>query len=235
MKFASKAVITGFAAAVALSSIPAMAQQQTTRPEVYVSESAGQVVKDPFDLCWRTGYWTPGGAAADKEWGCKCDKDLIAKEICEPPPPPPPPAPPPPVEPAPVKLLPKKIDFSADALFDFDKSVLKPKGAEMLDELATVLSGATYDTISAVGFTDPIGSKKWNQGLSERRAAAVKTYLTGKGIPGDKIKTEGRGMNELKITIAECRKQGSKTRKALIECLQPNRRTEVSVTGTKPQ
>jgi OOP family OmpA-OmpF porin len=235
MKFASKAVITGFAAAVALSSIPAMAQQQTARPDVYGSDSAGQVVKDPFDLCWRTGYWTPAGAAADKEWGCKCDKDLIAKEICDPPPPPPPPAPPAPVEPAPVKLLPKKIDFAADALFDFDKSLLKPKGKEMLDELASVLSGASYNAISAIGFTDPLGSKKWNQGLSERRAAAVKTYLVDKGIPADKIKTEGRGMNDLKITIADCRAQGKKNRSALIECLQPNRRTEVSVSGTKPQ
>jgi OmpA-OmpF porin, OOP family len=231
MNFAAKAV---FAAAVTLSSVPVIAE--TTRPEVYLSDTPGQgyVVKDPYDLCWRTGYWTPAGAAADKEWGCKCDKELIAREICEPPPPPPP-APPAPVEPAPVKLLPKKIDFSADALFDFDKYVLKPKGTEMLDELVSTLSGATYDSISAIGFTDPIGTVAYNQKLSERRANAVKTYLTGKGIATEKVKSEGRGKNDLKITIAECRKQGSKNRKALIECLQPNRRVEVSVSGTKPQ
>lgn len=232
MNFAAKAVLTGFAASVALSSVPAMAQ--TPRPEVYLSDTPeqGYVVRGPYDLCWRTGYWTPGGAAADKEWGCKCDKDLIAKEICEPPPPPAPP-PPAPVEPAPVKLLPKKIEFSADALYDFDKSVLRPKGKEMLDELASVLSGATYDNISAIGYTDPIGSAKYNQGLSERRASSVKSYLGEKGIPAEKIKAEGRGKNDLKVTFADCK--GSKGRKALIECLQPNRRTEVSVTGTKPQ
>jgi OOP family OmpA-OmpF porin len=229
MNFAAKAVLTGFAASVALSSVPAMAQ--TPRPEVYTSDSAGGVVKDPYDLCWRTGYWTPAGAAIDKEWGCKCDKDLIAKEICEPPPPPAPP--PPPVEPAPVKLLPKKIDFSADALFDFDKYALKPKGTEMLDELASVLSGATYDTISAVGYTDPIGSAAYNQKLSERRANAVKTYLTGKGIAPEKVAAQGKGKDNLKVTFADCK--GSKGRKALIECLQPNRRVEVSVSGTKPQ
>ena len=137
--------------------------------------------------------------------------------------------------PRPVKLLPKKIDFSADALFDFDKYVLKPKGTEMLDELVSTLSGATYDSIGAIGFTDPIGSVAYNQKLSERRANAVKTYLTGKGIAAEKVKAEGRGKNDLKITIAECRSQGHKARKALIECLQPNRRVEVSVTGTKPQ
>jgi OOP family OmpA-OmpF porin len=231
MNFAAKAVLTGFAAAVTLSSVPAMAQ--TTRPEVYTSDSAGQLVKDPFDLCWRTGYWTPAGAAVDKEWGCKCDKDLIAKEICEPPPPPPPPAPPPPVEPAPVKLLPKKIEFSADTLFDFDKATLRPKGKEVLDELASVLSGATYDTILAIGYTDPIGSEKYNLKLSERRAASVKAYLQSKGIATEKITTEGKGKTNLKVTFKDCK--GSKGRKALIECLQPNRRVEVSVTGTKPQ
>ncbi len=231
MNFATKAVLTGFAAALALSATPAMAQTQ--RPQVYGSDSAGQVVKNSTGLCWRTGYWTPAGAAADKEWGCQCDKDLIAKEICEPPPPPPPPAPPPPVEPAPVKLLPKKIDFSADALFDFDKYALKPKGTEMLDELASVLSGATYDTILAIGYTDPIGSEKYNLKLSERRAAAVKTYLVSKGIQAERITTEGRGKTNLKVTMADCK--GSKGRKALIECLQPNRRVEVSVSGTKPQ
>ena len=193
------------------------------------------MVKNPFGLCWRTGYWTPAGAAADKEWGCQCDKDLIAKEICEPPPPPPPPAPPPPVEPAPVKLLPKKIDFSADALFDFDKYALKPKGTEMLDELASVLSGATYDThLRRLASPIPIGSVKYNQKLSERRANC------GQDLPDwarasrpRSIKAEGRGKTNLKVTMAGL--QGLEGRKALIECLQPNRRVEVSVSGTKPQ
>ncbi len=68
-----------------------------------------------------------------------------------------------------------------------------------------------------------------------RRVLNGETYLSEKGIAAEKVKSEGRGMDDLKITIAECRKQGNKTRRALIECLQPNRRTEVSVTGTKPQ
>jgi OOP family OmpA-OmpF porin len=35
-------------------------------------------------LCWRTGFWTPAAAAKDPA-GCKCDKDLLPKEVCEPP------------------------------------------------------------------------------------------------------------------------------------------------------
>lgn len=143
----------------------------------------------------------------------------------------PPPAPPPP-PPPPAKLLPKKIDFAADALFDFDKAVLKPLGIEMLDELVSVLSGATFDTILAIGHTDPIGSDAYNQRLSERRAEAVEAYLVSKGISAERITAEGKGKTQLKITAADCK---GKVGKALIECYAPNRRVETSVTGEKPQ
>ncbi|MBL8530032.1 MAG: OmpA family protein, partial [Burkholderiales bacterium] len=147
--------------------------------------------------------------------------------------PPPPPPPPPPPAPPPAKLLPKKFDFSADVLFDFDKYALKPKGIELLDELAATLQGATFDSIIAIGHTDPIGSKAYNQKLSERRADTVKQYLTSKGIASDRISASGKGMSELKVTMADCK--SSKGRKALIECLQPNRRVDINVSGTKPQ
>ena len=148
------------------------------------------------------------------------------------PPPPPPPAPPPPAPP-PAKLLPKQIEFSADALFDFDKATLRPKGAEMLDELVSTLAGANFDTILAIGHTDPIGSDAYNQKLSERRANTVKQYLVSKGIADSRITAEGKGKTQLKVTMADCK--ASKGRKALIECLQPNRRVDTSVRATKPQ
>ena len=137
------------------------------------------------------------------------------------------------MEPAPVKLLPKKIEFSADALYDFDKSVLRPKGKEMLDELASVLSGALRQHLrNRVHGSDRQRQVRIKACPSAARSS-VKSYLGEKGIPAEKIKAEGRGKNDLKVTFADCK--GSKGRKALIECLQPNRRTEVSVTGTKPQ
>jgi OOP family OmpA-OmpF porin len=147
-------------------------------------------------------------------------------------PPPPPPAPPPPAPP-PAKLLPKKFDFSADVLFDFNKYALKPKGIELLDELGATLQGATFDSVIAIGHTDPIGSKAYNQKLSERRADTVKQYLVSKGIASERISASGRGLTELKVTMADCK--ASKGRAALIECLQPNRRVDINVSGTKPQ
>ena len=161
---------------------------------------------------------------------------LGAKPLPPPPPPPAyvaPPPPPPPPAPPPAKLLPKQIDFSADALFDFDKATLRPKGQEMLDELVSTLAGANFETILAIGHTDPLGSDAYNQKLSERRAATVKQYLTSKGIASERISAVGKGETQLKITEAECK--SSKGRKALIECLQPNRRVDVSVSATKPQ
>jgi OOP family OmpA-OmpF porin len=146
---------------------------------------------------------------------------------------PPPPPPPPPPAPPPAKLPPKPFEFSADLLFDFNKYNLRPKGMEVLDELVSTLQGANYDAIIAIGHTDPIGSKAYNQKLSEQRANTVKEYLVSKGISADRISASGKGMTELKVTMADCK--SSKGRKALIECLQPNRRVDMSVKGTKGQ
>jgi OOP family OmpA-OmpF porin len=199
--------------------------------------STKQVWKNTTGLCWRSGYWTPALAIEE------CDPDLVKKPepvpaaapAPEPPPPPPAPEPEPaplqpPTEAPPAVLLPQKISFSADALFDFDKAVLKPDAKSMLDELASTLRGAEYDVILAVGHADRIGNEQYNQKLSLRRANAVKQYLVSKGIEENRISVEGKGESE-PVTGAECK--GLKGNK-LIQCLQPDRRVDVEVTGTKP-
>ncbi|HEY8050141.1 MAG TPA: outer membrane beta-barrel protein, partial [Ramlibacter sp.] len=79
---------------------------------------------------------------------------------------PPPPAPPP--APAPMR-----ITLSADSLFDFDRSTIKPQGRAALDKLADDLKGMSYDTISVTGHTDRFGPHDYNMKLSTRRAEAV--------------------------------------------------------------
>jgi OOP family OmpA-OmpF porin len=115
-------------------------------------------------------------------------------------------------------------------LFDFDKSVLKPEGKSMLDELARELDGAKYDVIVATGHADRIGSNAYNQKLSERRANVVKTYLVSKGIPANSINASGKGESQPKTRPGDCKGRVSKK---LIACLQPDRRVDVEVTGTK--
>jgi outer membrane protein, adhesin transport system len=92
--------------------------------------------------------------------------------------------------------MPNKVTLSADALFDFDKAVLKSKDQTELDAFAESVKGIDLDMLIAVGHTDSIGTEAYNMHLSQRRAEAVKTYLVGKGIDAKRIHTEGRGKTQ---------------------------------------
>lgn len=125
-----------------------------------------------------------------------------------------------------------KVSFSADALFDFDKATIKPAGKQSLDKLVADLRGARIDAITVTGHTDRIGTTAYNMALSTRRADAVKTYLVEpSGLPGAKIATRGVGESSPVTRAADCK--GQKANKALIACLQPDRRVDVEVTGTR--
>ena len=143
----------------------------------------------------------------------------------------PPPAPAPTPAPAPVMVT-KEFNLSSDVLFDFGKSSLKPEGVSALDILYDQIKAETPKdgTALVVGYTDRIGSDASNQVLSEQRAKTVADYLVGKGIPADKISTQGRGEAE-PVTGTQC--DGIKAKKELISCLAPDRRVSISVTGTK--
>lgn len=211
-------------AAVAAVSVSAYAQTPVDTSGVvgYVIDQRGNVAKSGAGSCWRTGYWTP--ALANEE----CDPDLVKKApVVAPQPPKPQVAP----APAAVKPAAEKVTVSADALFDFDKAVLRDEGKAKLDELAAKASALKVEAVIAVGHADRIGAEKYNQKLSERRAAAVKTYLMGKGIAADRVYTEGKGETQ-PVTGDKCGKSVKKTKK-LIQCLQPDRRVVIEVIGTK--
>jgi len=213
------ALRTTLAAMIALA--PALALAQDAKNQGYLLDQNMNIVTSATTgLCVRTSDWTPARAVA------QCDPDLVKK--------PAPPAPKPPLQPkqeAPRKLLPQKINFSADALFDFDKAALKPAGKAMLDELTRLLQGANYEVILAIGHTDRIGSAAYNQRLSVRRAEAVKKYLTEKGIPPNRIYADGKGKTQPLTKPSDCK--STQSRRLLIACLQPDRRVDIEVTGTK--
>ena len=91
---------------------------------------------------------------------------------------------------------PLKVTFPASALFDFDKSVLKPEGKRGLDNLLAKVKGADIEIYIVVGHTDSIGTDEYNRKLSLRRADSVKTYLVSQGVPQIKIRADGRGESE---------------------------------------
>lgn len=222
-------------AATCFAVLPAAAQAPAPKgplggPEAYVIDTAGAIVKDPYNLCWRTSQWSPATAA------CECDQDILPRERCAPPmkpvaTPAPPPAPAPAPAPAPV-AKPKACDFTAaltgDATFDFDRATLKPAARAQLDRdvVGRLGSCASITVVNVNGHTDRIGSAAYNQKLSERRAAVVRDYLVSKGVDRTKIETFGYGKT---TPIQSC--PDTKDFKALVACLAPNRRAEVQVKG----
>jgi OOP family OmpA-OmpF porin len=165
-----------------------------------------------------------------------------APRVAEPPPPPPPPpppraeaAPPPPPPPPPPRPQPVSRTFTVTGEgFEFDRADLTAAGRSRIDEIISTAKarGFTANSITLTGYTDPLGSAKYNQALSERRANAVRDYIVSQGVSPNIVTAEGRGEQDLKVTEADCRAKGeAKTRKALIACLAPDRRVEAVITG----
>ena len=171
------------------------------------------------ELCWRDASWTPATAAAG------CDGAIVAKPAAAPAAAPAAPAAAAPAVAAPAAAAPaagpSKVTYAADALFDFDKAVLKPAGKAKLDDLVGKVKGINLEVVIAVGHTDSVGAAGYNQKLSVKRAEAVKAYLVSKGIEKNRVYTEGKGLTQ---PVAD-----NKTK----EGRSKNRRVEVEVVGTR--
>ncbi|MDR2365436.1 MAG: OmpA family protein [Zoogloeaceae bacterium] len=213
-----------------LSGIGITAAQAQER--VYVIDQRGEVVTSGAGLCWRTGYWTPSAAANDPA-GCQCDRDIVPANKCSATPVATPATPATPTSPA-VRPSSGKVTLAADALFDFNKAALRPEGKAKLDDVVAQSSEIQLEVIVAVGHTDRIGSDRYNQQLSEKRADAVKQYLIGKGIEANRIYTEGKGKTQ-PVTGDQCKNLGAENgrNKNLVECLQPDRRVDIEIIGTR--
>ena len=80
-----------------------------------------------------------------------------------------------------------------DVLFATGQADLKSGSRRSLERLAAFLQQYQQRTVQIEGFTDSVGSDDYNQGLSERRAGAVRDALTGMGISSDRIQARGLG------------------------------------------
>ncbi len=148
-------------------------------------DAAGNPVRDASGACVQTS-----GIDHPDCMPKKVEPPKPAPVVAPPPPPPAPPAPAPKPAPQPVK---QAISIQAEALFDFDKSVLKPAGKAAIDEAIAKMKKVDIEMVIAIGHTDSIGTDAYNQKLSERRATTVKEYMVSQGIPAAKITISGKG------------------------------------------
>ncbi|MBI5917830.1 MAG: OmpA family protein [Nitrosomonadales bacterium] len=216
-------------AALSATSAPALAHPNSVG---YAYDSQNVVARDGFGNCVRTNEWAVENAIP--ECGGKAVVPAAPVQIAETAPvvaPTPAPAAAPVSAPAPTPTpIPTKVELSADELFDFGKAELKGGAQTGLNKFATDLNGVNFDKVTIIGHTDRIGSKTRNQKLSEARAASVKAFLVSKGIPANKIATEGRGSSD-PVTKAD----GAKKLKGgkLHDYLAPDRRVSIRVAGTR--
>lgn len=108
------------------------------------------------------------------------------------------------------------VKVSAVAHFDTNGTSIRPdEKAAILAEVGA-MKDVTWQTVTATGYTDSVGSPHYNERLSARRAKAVKTYLVGKGLEGSMIAAVGKGEAEpvADNTSADGR---AKNRRTLIE------------------
>lgn len=169
----------------------------------YVDNSGKSIVRTGFGDCLHTGRWSK------ENYIKECDA------VSEP------------VEVAAVEIVTRKelkpIRLEADALFGFDSAELTDEGRARLDDALGKLpkSDLQDKRITVTGFTDRLGADSYNQDLSEERARAVHDYLVSKGISDDVI--DAQGLGSAKPIVACEGERGA----ALIDCLAPNRRTEI--------
>ncbi|PPI88763.1 porin OmpA [Candidatus Pantoea edessiphila] len=121
----------------------------------------------------------------------------------------------------------KHFNLQADILFKFNDFALTNEGEQVLDKLYDQLEDLDRSTdLIIVGFTDKIGSHKYNQQLSNKRAKSVLNYLVSKGIYSDRMSINSNGKSH-SITKSNC--DNIKERKSIIECLAPDRRVEINI------
>jgi OOP family OmpA-OmpF porin len=226
------------AAAVLLAAGTAMAQ---TDRGAYLIDGAGNAVRAAsYGVCVRSNNWTPAQATE------QCDPDLIPRKAAAPAPraatPPAAPVMKPAAKPADMKPAPKPkpakptpFETRVDVPFEFAKSDLTADGRGALDQLFKELKKGpvTINVVIVTGHTDKIGSAAYNKKLSEARAQVVRDHLVNSGGLNPKlIFWEGVGPRQPVNVTKFC--DAKMNRKQLIDCLAPNRRTTVEVTGTRP-
>jgi len=107
----------------------------------------------------------------------------------------------------------------ADAFFDYDQNTLRDDARQVLQQDAQWLAKWPQTMVRVDGHCDERGSAEYNLALGNRRAAAVRDYLTSLGVKPDRVQTRSLGTE-----APFCRESGE-------SCWSQNRRGHFEITG----
>ena len=193
----------------AFISVSALVPVQAAESQAYVTDSYGEIVRDNYGSCVRSINWTKEIAIP------KCEGWAEPKPEVKP-------APVVVAKPKPVVVAPVvKDDAPATfrGFFDTNKAELKEAAFAPLNNYVEYLNRNTDKQVNVVGHTDSTGSAAYNQQLSEKRAEAVKSYLTAKDVQSDRITTQGAGESQ-PITNNKTKEGRAQNRRVEIEILK---------------
>lgn len=195
----------------------------------YTSNDSGSpVVKSGYGECWRL----PTTYDKARDGLVECGDREAAKPVVVAPAPKAAPAPVPVVVAPKVQTVIKTVSLSAEGLFGFNSAQIVAGNQQLEALVSSLKADKMLKSVAVEGHTDYLGSEKYNQALSEKRANAVKDYFVAAGIPADKVTAVGKGESEAKLT-AECTAKKFKKRADLIACLAGDRRFDVNVETAK--
>ena len=95
-----------------------------------------------------------------------------------------------------------RITMTSQTAFDTNSTAIKPAFYSTLDKLADVVVRYNKTTLTVVGHTDNVGSDKYNEDLSHRRAHSVAQYFESKRVNPLRLATAGKGEKEPVATNA---------------------------------
>lgn len=176
---------------------------------------AGDPWKNSVGQCWRNANWTPATAHPDCDGALKPPVQVAQRpaekvDITQPTAT---------LASRAASVPSARVTLSTDTLFDFDKSVVKPEGKKLLNDLVAKISTVNLEVVIAVGHTDSIGTDVYNMKLGARRAEAVKAYLISKGVEARRIYTDSKGERH---PVADNKTASGRAK---------NRRVEIEVVG----
>ena len=189
------------------------ASAYAVKPGYLTDQATDNVVRNNYGECWKTTYFDKA-----KNGLAECGDAVAAAPVA--------------AKPAAAPVTTKeRISLSAKVLFDFNKANLRSAAKNELDPVVAKIKqhGTNLQGVVVEGHTDYLGSDKYNQKLSESRANTVKSYFVANGVPADKVTAVGKGETETKMTQTCKAKKLSYAK--LKDCLEPDRRVEVEITG----